>query len=115
MDKLYNGLFKNKIVLITGHTGFKGSWLSLLLHQLGAGVYGYALDPPTNPSLYTEAGLDEIVNSTIGDIRDFQKLKATINQIKPEIIIHMAAQPLVRASYKDPIETYSTNVMGTVN
>ena len=115
MDALYNGLFKNKKVLITGHTGFKGSWLSMLLHQLGADIYGYALDPPTNPSLYIEAGLDEIVKSTIGDIRDFQKLKDTIDRIKPEIIIHMAAQPLVRASYKDPIETYSTNVMGTVN
>lgn len=115
MDKLYNDLFKNKKVLITGHTGFKGSWLSLLLHQLGADVYGYALEPPTNPSLYNEAQLDKIVKSTIGDIRDFQKLKDTIDRIKPEIIIHMAAQPLVRASYKDPIETYSTNVMGTVN
>jgi len=115
MNKLYNGLFKNKKVLITGHTGFKGSWLSLLLHQLGADVYGYALEPPTNPSLYKEAKIDEIVKSTIADIRDFQKLKANIDQIKPEIIIHMAAQPLVRASYKDPIETYSTNVMGTVN
>ncbi len=115
MKHLYNGLFSGKKVLITGHTGFKGSWLSLLLHQLGADVYGYALEPPTNPSLYKEAQLDEIVKSTIGDIRDFQKLKATINQTKPEIIIHMAAQPLVRASYKDPIETYSTNVMGTVN
>lgn len=115
MKHLYNGLFSGKKVLITGHTGFKGSWLSLLLHQLGADIYGYALDPPTNPSLYKEAHLDEIVKSTIGDIRDFHKLKATINQTKPEIIIHMAAQPLVRASYKDPIETYSTNVMGTVN
>jgi len=115
MKNLYNGLFSGKKVLITGHTGFKGSWLSLLLHQLGAEVYGYALDPPTNPSLYKEAHLDEIVKSTIGDIRDYHKLKTTINQTKPEIIIHMAAQPLVRASYKDPIETYSTNVMGTVN
>jgi CDP-glucose 4,6-dehydratase len=115
MKHLYNGLFAGKKVLITGHTGFKGSWLSLVLHQLGADVYGYALDPPTNPSLYIVAGLDEIVKSTISDIRDLKKLKDTINQIRPEIIIHMAAQPLVRASYKDPIETYSTNVMGTVN
>jgi len=85
------------------------------LYQLGADVYGYALEPPTNPSLYVEAHLDDLVTSTIGDIRDFQKLKATIDNIQPEIIIHMAAQPLVRASYIDPIETYSTNVMGTVN
>jgi len=112
---IYSNIFENKKVLITGHTGFKGAWLSLLLHKLGAKVYGYALAPPTRPSLFEEAQLDEFVTSTIGDIRDFQKLKATISRIKPEVIIHMAAQPLVRASYKDPIETYSTNVMGTVN
>lgn len=115
MKHLYNGLFSGKKVLITGHTGFKGSWLTMILHQLGAEIFGYALEPPTNPSLFNEAHLDELVQSTIGDIRDFHKLKTTIEKIKPEIIIHMAAQPLVRVSYKDPIETYSTNVMGTVN
>lgn len=115
MKELFNGLFNRKKVLITGHTGFKGSWLSMLLHQLGTEVYGYALTPPTTPNLYNEAHLDDIVKSTVGDIRDFKKLKFTIEQVRPEIIIHMAAQPLVRVSYKDPIETYSTNVMGTVN
>lgn len=115
MKHLYNGFFSGKKVFITGHTGFKGSWLSLLLHQLGADVYGYALNPPTHPSLYEEAKIDDLISSTIGDIRDFQKLKSTLDKIRPEIIIHMAAQPLVRLSYKDPIETYSTNVMGTVN
>ena len=114
LDQIQN-FYRDKQVLITGHTGFKGSWLSMILYQLGANVYGYALEQPTNPSLYHEAGLDEIVKSTIGDIRDFEKLKETINLIKPDIIIHMAAQPLVRVSYKNPIETYSTNVMGTVN
>jgi len=115
MEKLYNGIFRNKKVLITGHTGFKGSWLSLLFHQLGADVYGYALEPPTKPSLFEEANINELMTSIIGDIRDFQKLRDSIRHIEPEIVIHMAAQPLVRASYKDPIETYSTNVMGAVN
>ncbi len=115
MKELFNGIYENKKVLITGHTGFKGSWLSLILHQLGADVYGYALEPPTIPSLFKEANINELMTSIIGDIRDFKKLKDTIYKIKPEVIIHMAAQPLVRASYKDPIETYSTNVMGTVN
>lgn len=112
---LFNGIYKNKRVFITGHTGFKGSWLSLLLHQLGAEVYGYALEPPTNPSLYALGEIDKYIDSTIGDIRDYQKLLETLQKAKPEIVIHMAAQPLVRESYKNPIETYSINVMGTVN
>jgi len=111
LDNFYNG----KKVLITGHTGFKGSWLSLLLHEYGATISGYALAPPTDPSLYVLAKIDEIVNSHIGDIRDFENLKNVISKEKPEIIIHMAAQPIVRDSYKYPIETYSTNVMGVVN
>nr|HPQ35617.1 CDP-glucose 4,6-dehydratase [Tenuifilaceae bacterium] len=115
MDKLYHGIFKGKRVLITGHTGFKGSWLSLLLYRLGADVYGYTLNPPTNPSLFVEAKIDELITSYIGDIRDYSKLVGVISKIQPEIVIHMAAQPLVRESYKNPIETYSTNVMGTVN
>ena len=112
---LFNNTYKNRRVLITGHTGFKGSWLCLLLNQLGADVYGYALDPPTNPSLFKEAAIDQFMTSYIGDIRDFDQLLLVIQKVQPEVIIHMAAQPLVRASYKDPIETYSTNVMGTVN
>jgi CDP-glucose 4,6-dehydratase len=105
----------NKKVLITGHTGFKGSWLSLLLQQLGAIIYGYALEPPTHPSLYNEANIDKLVNSTIADIRHYEKLFATLQSVKPDIIIHMAAQPLVRDSYKNPVETYQVNVMGIVN
>ena len=112
---LYNNIFNNRKVLVTGHTGFKGSWLCLLLTQLGAQVYGYALEPPTEPSLFKEANIDELVNSQIGDIRDLNQLQTYIQKIEPEVIIHMAAQPLVRDSYKIPVETYSTNVMGTVN
>lgn len=115
MKHLFNGIYENKKVLITGHTGFKGSWLALLLHQLGADVYGYALDPPTNPSLFEEAGIEQLMTSFIGDIRDFDYLLKVIQKVQPEVVIHMAAQPLVRESYKNPIETYSTNVMGTVN
>lgn len=115
INRLFDGFFINKKVLITGHTGFKGSWLCILLNQLGANVYGYALAPPTKPSLYMEAKLDAFVYSTIGDIRDFDLLLSTLKRIKPEIVIHMAAQPLVRASYTNPRETYEVNVMGTVN
>lgn len=111
----FEGFFAGKKVLITGHTGFKGSWLSILLHQLGAQVYGYALTPPTNPSLFELAGVDKLVQSTIGDIRDFELLSTVMQQIKPEIVIHMAAQPLVNLSYKNPRETYEVNVIGTVN
>ena len=106
--------WKDKNVLITGHTGFKGSWLCLTLQQLGANVFGYALNPPTEPSLYKICNLDSFVDSTIGDIRDYDSLYKTIARVKPEIIIHMAAQPLVRESYKNPVETYQINVMGTV-
>jgi CDP-glucose 4,6-dehydratase len=120
MDKmvdgpLFNDFYRGRKVLITGHTGFKGSWLSILLHSLGAEVYGYALTPNTDPSLYEIAGIEKIVNSTIGDIRDYGLLSKTLEKIKPEIIIHMAAQPLVRESYRNPRETYEVNVMGTVN
>jgi CDP-glucose 4,6-dehydratase len=120
MDKmvegsLFNDFYKGRKVLITGHTGFKGSWLSMLLKWLGAEVYGYSLNPPTNPSLYELAKLDELVFSTIGDIRDFKLLQKTLRAIKPEVVIHMAAQPLVRESYRNPRETYEVNVMGTVN
>ncbi|HEY5590039.1 MAG TPA: CDP-glucose 4,6-dehydratase [Paludibacter sp.] len=112
---LFNNVYKDRKVLITGHTGFKGSWLSLILHKLGADVYGYALDPPTNPSLFVEAKIDELMTSFIGDIRDYDKLLKVMHQVQPEIVIHMAAQPLVRESYKIPVETYSINVMGTVH
>ena len=107
--------FKGRKVLVTGHTGFKGSWLSLLLSHLKADVHGFALEPPTSPSLFVEAGVENLMNSYIGDIRDQNLLFETLEKIQPEIIIHMAAQPLVRQSYKDPVETYSTNVIGVVH
>ena len=115
MDKIFDGFYKNKKILITGHTGFKGSWLCQLLNQLGADVYGYALPPKTTPNLYNEARINKIVTSFNGDIRDFEKLKVVLNQIQPEIIIHMAAQAMVMESYKNPRETFEINVMGTVN
>lgn len=107
--------WQNKRVLITGHTGFKGSWLSLWLQSMGAQVMGYALPPPTNPSLFDEARVSEGMVSVIGDIRDLDHVCSVLSQYQPEIVIHMAAQPLVRYSYLDPVETYSTNVMGSVN
>ncbi|MBN1604426.1 MAG: CDP-glucose 4,6-dehydratase [Chitinispirillaceae bacterium] len=107
--------WKDKSVFLTGHTGFKGSWLSILLNKLGARVTGYALPPPTNPSLFKQAKIDQIVNSIEGDIRDRKFLLQQIKNSEPEIVIHMAAQPLVRESYIYPVETYETNVMGTVH
>lgn len=107
--------WQNKKVLVTGHTGFKGSWLSLWLQQLGANVVGYALEPPTNPSLFKEARVAEGMTSIIGDVRDLTQLQSVLQKHQPEIIIHMAAQPLVRESYKDPILTLSTNVLGTAH
>lgn len=102
-------------VLVTGHTGFKGSWLSLWLAALGAEVTGYALDPPTEPSLFEQAGVAGDIRSLVGDIRDFARLKDVIAECRPEVVIHMAAQSVVRRGYSDPVETYSTNVMGTVH
>lgn len=107
--------WSGKRVFVTGHTGFKGSWLCLWLQQLGASVTGYALKPPTHPNLFEVAEIGERMSSILGDIRDSRKLLSEIQQAKPEIVIHMAAQPLVRRSYLEPSETYATNVMGTVN
>ena len=107
--------YKDKRVFITGHTGFKGSWLSKMLINAGAQVTGYALNPPTKPSLFEIANLDSSITSVIGDIRDYSSLKAAYDKAKPEILFHLAAQPIVRDSYKDPVYTYETNVMGTVN
>lgn len=115
MKQIFEGFYKNKKVLITGHTGFKGSWLCLLLNELGADVYGYALPPKTSPNLFNEANINKIITSHFGDIRDFEKLKGVLHQIQPDIIIHMAAQALVIESYKNPRETFEINIMGTVN
>ena len=104
-----------KKVLVTGHTGFKGSWLCLWLQSLGAEVTGYSLKPPTNPNLFEVADVGSGMTSVIGDIRDLARLQSVFAEVKPEIVFHLAAQPLVRASYVDPVETYSTNVLGTVH
>lgn len=107
--------YKGKRVLITGHTGFKGAWLCQMLINAGAEVTGYALNPPTKPSLFEIANISGKMNSVIGDIRDLTKLKETFIKTQPEIVFHLAAQPIVRESYKNPVYTYETNVMGTVN
>ena len=107
--------YNKKRVLITGHTGFKGAWLSQALLNAGADVFGYALNPPTQPNLYSLAEMDSNINSVIADIRELDKLKAVFETVKPEIVFHLAAQPIVKEGYKNPVETYSTNVMGTVN
>ena len=107
--------YKGKKVLITGHTGFKGSWLCQILIGAGAEVTGYSLEPPTDPSLFVEAGIAEKINHVVGDIRDREKLMRVFEEVQPEIVFHLAAQPIVRESYKDPVGTYETNVMGTVN
>lgn len=107
--------WNRKKVLITGHTGFKGSWLSLWLQKLGAEVVGYALEPPTTPSLFKLSEIDKHMVSVIDDIRNKEMLVNTIKKYKPEIIFHLAAQPLVRKSYDNPVETFETNIMGTVN
>jgi CDP-glucose 4,6-dehydratase len=107
--------WKGKKVFLSGHTGFKGSWLCLWLTSLGAEVYGYALEPPTDPSLFRLCKIDSLAHSTIADIRDGDTLRKTVLESKADIAIHMAAQPLVRDSYKIPAETYAINVMGTVN
>lgn len=110
-----SNFWQDKKVFITGHTGFKGSWLTLWLELLGAKVTGYSLSIPTNPSLFELTQTDSQVTSVMGDVRDLPRLLEVMESIKPDIVIHMAAQPLVRESYKNPVDTYSTNVMGTVN
>ena len=107
--------YRDKKVLVTGHTGFKGSWLCKILIGAGAQVTGYALEPPTKPNLFDIIHLQQQMDSVIGDIRDLEHLKKVFERTQPEIVIHLAAQPIVRDSYKDPVYTYETNVMGTVN
>ena len=115
VDMVNSEFWKGKRIFITGHTGFKGSWAALWLHRLGAVVKGYALAPHTVPSLFDIADIAELIDHEIGDVRDFKKLKRSILEFSPEVVIHMAAQPLVRQSYQDPLGTYETNVMGTVH
>lgn len=111
-----SSFWKAKTVFLTGYTGFKGGWLAHWLCEMGASVYGYSLEPPTQPNFFTETQLkDRLAQSSIGDIRDFASLVRLLKIAKPEIIIHMAAQPLVRESYNMPLETFASNVMGTVN
>jgi len=107
------GIYNNIKVFITGHTGFKGSWLALWMQELGAEVAGYALVPETEPSHFNLLGLD--MDSTTGGIRDRKKLDLALQRFQPEIVFHLAAQPLVRRSYREPVETFETNIMGTVN
>ena len=115
MDKFDLSFYKGKKVFVTGHTGFKGSWLCKILANVGAVVTGYSLNPPTSPSLFEIADIQQDVHSVVGDIRDYKALKAAFDEAQPEIVLHLAAQPIVRDSYKDPAYTYEVNVMGTVN
>lgn len=110
-----SNLYKGKKVLVTGHSGFKGSWLTLWLNELGAEVIGYSKEPNTNPSLYNILNLEQKCTSIFGDIRDKEHLEKVFNEHKPEIVFHLAAQPLVRLSYFEPVETYETNVLGVLN
>lgn len=113
---MFNNVYKNKKVFLTGHTGFKGSWLALWLTKLGAKVYGYSLAPNTNPSMFEELNIEKsIEKSFIGDILDYDKLNSAIKEVQPDIVFHLAAQPIVRLSYSEPIMTYKTNVIGTLN
>jgi CDP-glucose 4,6-dehydratase len=109
------GFYSGKTVLVTGHTGFKGSWLCTWLLELGAKVVGYSLDPPTNPNMYNALNLNDKVTSVFGDVKDAKQVDATFKRYKPEIVFHLAAQPIVRRSFKEPQLTFETNVMGTVN
>ncbi|KAF0208849.1 MAG: CDP-glucose 4 [Actinobacteria bacterium] len=111
----FGGAFADKRVLLTGHTGFKGAWLSRWLLDLGAQVTGYALEPDTTPSLYSDLDLRALMDSRIGDIRDADRLSAVLTEVRPEVVFHLAAQPLVRRSYAEPKYTFETNVLGTVN
>lgn len=107
--------FKNKKVLVTGATGFKGTWLSIWLNKLGAKVIGYSLEPSTKPSMFEICNIENKITNIIGDVRDYSSLLNVVKEYRPELVFHLAAQPLVRLSYKSPRETYETNVMGTVN
>jgi len=109
------GFWRTRRVFLTGHTGFKGSWMALWLRMLGAEVYGYSLEPPTEPSLWRLLRLEGEFPSELADVRDLESLQKAVGFFEPEIVIHMAAQPLVRHSYQNPVETYAVNVLGTVH
>ena len=111
--RCFADVYRGRRVLVTGHTGFKGSWLALWLKELGAEVYGYALPPPTRPSHWELLQLS--IESELGDIRDGERVRRFVAAVRPEIVFHLAAQPLVRASYAQPVETYATNVIGSLN
>ena len=111
---MFNGAFKGKVVFLTGHTGFKGSWLSEWLLLLGAEVYGFSLPPPTRPALFQQLGLARRLHHSIGDVRDPAAVRRSIMRVRPDFVFHLAAQPLVREAYRQPLETWRTNVMGTV-
>lgn len=115
MENFDLSFYQGKRVFVTGHTGFKGAWLCRMLALAGAEVTGFSLNPPTEPSLFEIAGIARDVHSVIGDIRDYAALKAAFDEAQPEIVLHLAAQPIVRDSYRDPVYTYETNVMGTVH
>jgi len=115
VGKVNPHFWKGKRVFVTGHTGFKGSWLSLWLQLMGAEVKGFSLAPPTQPALFEVAKVGDNMQTEIGDIRNLQQLSQSIRAFNPDVLLHLAAQPLVRLSYKEPVDTYSTNVMGTVN
>lgn len=112
---MFEDIYKNKKVLITGNTGFKGAWLTIWLLKLGANVYGYSKDIPTNPSLFDAIDLESKINHVYGDVRDYTLVKKTFDDVKPDFVFHLAAQPIVSTSFNNPIETYETNIMGTVN
>ena len=112
---MFNNFFKNKKILVTGHTGFQGSWLTLWLKLLGADVIGYSLPPPTKPSLFESLDIQNEIKHISGDVRDLDKLKTIIESNEPDFIFHLAAQSLVRESYEKPVETFTTNIVGTVN
>lgn len=114
MEDIFD-FYKDKRVFLTGHTGFKGSWMCKMLANAGAIVTGYSLNAPTEPSLFKIANIEGDIHSVIGDIRNRESLMAAFNEAQPEIVLHLAAQPIVRDSYKDPAYTYETNVIGTVN
>ncbi|MGB9762654.1 MAG: GDP-mannose 4,6-dehydratase, partial [Minisyncoccia bacterium] len=112
---LDNEFFKNKKILITGHTGFIGSWLTKWLLMLNANILGYSLDPPTNPNMYDTINVGKYIKDIRNDIRDAKSLRFTISKFQPEIVFHLAAQPIVLDSYRNPSETFETNIIGTVN